>query len=266
MATRKQTYFVMSGNKGTSQAQVDKLHDYIDSTLAGAGAVAGKPCQIQSITPITGGTRIIFEWSDNSGTSHTSSMDVMNGTDGHEGSDAPVVTGVTLLADNSLRFNFSDGSYFDTTPVPAAKGDKGEPGENGFAPQITVEEDSTSNYILRIKTADDEFTTPNLKGAGAAGGGGDVTGVKGSVEAAYRKGDVNLTLLDIVNIGEKLTYNAATKTLSANVQVIDVDSTLDDASENPVQNKVVKAAVDDINETLTSFEEITDAEVDAMWS
>ena len=58
---------------------------YTDNSLAGAGAVAGKPCQIQSITDITGGHRITFLWVDNSGTSHTSTMDVMNGAKGDKG-------------------------------------------------------------------------------------------------------------------------------------------------------------------------------------
>ena len=39
---------------------------YTDDTVAGAGAVAGKPCQIQSITDITGGHRVTFLWVDNS--------------------------------------------------------------------------------------------------------------------------------------------------------------------------------------------------------
>ena len=35
---------------------------YVDDSLAGAGAVKGVPCQIDSITDITGGHRITFKW------------------------------------------------------------------------------------------------------------------------------------------------------------------------------------------------------------
>ena len=58
---------------------------YTDNSLAGAGAVAGVPCQIQSITPITGGNRVTFLWVDNNNVSHTSTLDVMNGLKGDKG-------------------------------------------------------------------------------------------------------------------------------------------------------------------------------------
>lgn len=58
---------------------------YTDNSLAGAGAVAGVPCQIQSITPITGGNRVTFLWKDNNNVSHTSTLDVMNGLKGDKG-------------------------------------------------------------------------------------------------------------------------------------------------------------------------------------
>ena len=58
---------------------------YTDNSLAGAGAIAGKPCQIQSITPITGGNRVTFLWVDNNNVSHTSTLDVMNGLKGDKG-------------------------------------------------------------------------------------------------------------------------------------------------------------------------------------
>ena len=58
---------------------------YTDESMAGAGAVAGVPCQIQSITEITGGHRVTFLWIDNNGDSHTSTMDVMDGVKGDKG-------------------------------------------------------------------------------------------------------------------------------------------------------------------------------------
>lgn len=74
---------------------------YTDDSLAGAGAVAGVPCQIQSITDIAGGKRVTFLWEDNNGTEHTSAMDVMNGE--------PPVSSKTVL--------FLGDSYGSTTDI-----------------------------------------------------------------------------------------------------------------------------------------------------
>lgn len=54
---------------------------FTSDSLEGVGAIAGKPCQIQSVTDITGGKRVTFLWVDNSDVEHTSTMDVMNGDD-----------------------------------------------------------------------------------------------------------------------------------------------------------------------------------------
>ena len=59
--------------------------NYTDESLDGAGALKGVPCQIQSITDITGGKRITFLWVDNSENEHTSTLDVMNGDKGETG-------------------------------------------------------------------------------------------------------------------------------------------------------------------------------------
>lgn len=58
---------------------------YTEDSMAGAGAVAGVPCQIQSITPITGGNRVTFKWIDNNGDPHTQTMDVLDGATGPQG-------------------------------------------------------------------------------------------------------------------------------------------------------------------------------------
>ena len=60
---------------------------FTKATVEGVGALAGKPCQIQSITDITGGKRVTFLWVDNSDVEHTSTMDVMNGEKGADGND-----------------------------------------------------------------------------------------------------------------------------------------------------------------------------------
>ena len=172
--------FIFSGGKGANQTQIDELKVYVDDTVSGAGAVAGKPCQIQSVTDITGGHRVTFLWVDNSGSSHTSSMDVMDGADGLS------VTGAAVNADNSFTFTMSDGTEYTTAPVSTVKGDEGKSayevavdegysgteeewleslkGDEGVSPTVEVKESTETRYVLTITDKDGSFDTPNLKG------------------------------------------------------------------------------------------------------
>ena len=55
---------------------------------------------------------------------------------------------------------------------PGAQGEQGEQGEKGdagYSPEITVYKNTETEYKLNIKTEDDEFQTPNLKGNGGSG-------------------------------------------------------------------------------------------------
>lgn len=53
---------------------------YVGDTLNGLGALAGKPCAIQSITSVSGGNNVIFAWTGDDGTTQTKTMFVANGT------------------------------------------------------------------------------------------------------------------------------------------------------------------------------------------
>ena len=156
---------------------------FTKDTIEGTGAVQGKPCQIQSITDITGGQRVTFLWVDNAGTSHTSTMDVMNGTDGTDGVS---VTDVEISATDHLIITLSDGNTIDAGIIPTLQGPDGKSayevavdagyvgteeewleslkGEDGFSPTIEVKTSTTSTYILTITTEEGSFDTPNLKG------------------------------------------------------------------------------------------------------
>ena len=99
---------------------------YTDNSLAGAGAVAGVPCQIQSITPITGGNRITFIWKDNNNVSHTSTLDVMDGADGEENKiDSISVNGSPISIDENKNVDITvpsiEGLTKDTDLATVAK-------------------------------------------------------------------------------------------------------------------------------------------------
>lgn len=167
---------------------------YTKKTAAGMGAVKGAAAQVQGITDNADGTHTVtFAWQDNTGQSHTSTMTVSDGKDGKG------IAGVTQSADGkSITVVFDDGTMSSPMLIPTEKGDngksayevavengfsgtqadwlaslKGDEGEAGFSPEITVKENTQSKYILHIKTADDEFDSPNLKSG--SGGGGEET-------------------------------------------------------------------------------------------
>ena len=110
-------------------------NQYTDDSMQGAGAVAGKPCQIQSITDITGGHRITFLWVDNSGTEHTSTMDVMDGQQGAQGETGATgrgIASVSVDANDHLIITYDDGTTEDagqieiTAAVDSVNGKTGE--------------------------------------------------------------------------------------------------------------------------------------------
>ena len=121
---------------------------YTDNSMQGAGAVAGKPCQIQSIDAITGGHRVTFLWVDNAGTSHTSVMDVMDGVDGakgdkgdkgdkgNKGDTGATGKGISSVAvnptNNHLIVTYDDSTTADAGEVPTVKGDTGAKGPQGI--------------------------------------------------------------------------------------------------------------------------------------
>lgn len=58
---------------------------YTDESIAGAGAIKGKNCEIQSVEPITGGNRVTFAWYDGQDVIQTTAIDVMDGEQGEQG-------------------------------------------------------------------------------------------------------------------------------------------------------------------------------------
>lgn len=93
---------------------------YADDSMAGAGAVKGVPCQIQSITDITGGKRVTFLWVDTNEVEHTSTMDVMNGAKGEDGDPGVGISTITAEG-NILTITLTNGQEVSVTipTIPA---------------------------------------------------------------------------------------------------------------------------------------------------
>lgn len=136
---------------------------YTEDTAEEFGAVKGAPCEIAGITAITGGHRITFSWTNTAGETRTDYMDVMNGEKGEKGDDGDTGVGIERIhqVNDTIIIYYTDGTSSDPIEIPTV------PGEDGFSPEITVAQSTSDTYKLHIKTADDEFDTPNLRGGGA---------------------------------------------------------------------------------------------------
>lgn len=123
---------------------------YTDESLAGGGAIRGKNCIISDISTVSNGQQVTFSWTLDSGTVQQQSMVVPDGK------------GIVSIEQNNskIRLLYNDNTYSDWIDIPTVQG------VEGFSPEITVSESTNTVYKLNIKTSNDEFETPNLKGSG----------------------------------------------------------------------------------------------------
>ena len=137
---------------------IGSLKSFVKKSIAGAGALEGAPCQIQSIVDSDDTHTITFLWKDNNGDDHTSTLVVHDGADGSDG----------------------------------APGSDGADGADGYSPSIAVKTSSGNTYILTITNADGSFNTPNLHGQDGILGSISVNGVAQTIE----NNAVNLNVAD----------------------------------------------------------------------
>ena len=110
---------------GISTDTLAAARKYTDDSMAGAGAVAGVPCQVQSIEAITGGNKVTFKWEDNNGDTHTGSMSVMDGEKGDRGEKG-------LKGDTGIQGPQGPQGIQGPQGLQGAKGDTGETGPQGL--------------------------------------------------------------------------------------------------------------------------------------
>lgn len=177
---------------------------YTQQAIAGAGALKGAPCQIQSITPITGGNRITFAWENSEGETETDTLDVMDGTNGTNGTDG--TDGTDGVGISSITFKEKDAD-----------------GNNVYTVTLT----NTNTY---------DITCP-IGPQGETGATG-ATGATGNGIASIAKSGT-AGLVDTYTI----TYtNGQTSTFTVtNGETPTVDSAMSDSSANPVENRVIDA-------------------------
>ena len=124
---------------------------YTNQALEGAGALKGAACQIKSITSITGGHRVTFEWEDDEGESSTETMDVMDGTNGTDGDDGVGIASITYKeTDVSGNYVYTvlltDSSSYDITCPKGPQGSTGQTGATGNG-IVSIEKTSTVGLV-----------------------------------------------------------------------------------------------------------------------
>lgn len=82
---------------------------YTDESLDGVGALKGVPCTVKSKTAIDGGTRLVLGWTSNSGVESETIVDMMNGIDGKDGSNATDEQ-VSQAVEDYMESHFIDGN------------------------------------------------------------------------------------------------------------------------------------------------------------
>jgi hypothetical protein len=194
-----------------------KSKTYTNETAEEFGGLKGANCTIKSIAPISGGNRVTFEWKNTEGATQEGTLDVMDGVDGNDGLG---IKSVTINASNHLIITYDDDTTEDAGEVQTVQGEdgksayeiavehgysgteeewlaslKGEDGEEGFSPTITVKESTSEKYVLTITNKDGSYDTPNLK----SGGSGSATNLS-DLE------DVQLTSL---TTGQILKWNGS---------------------------------------------------------
>ena len=210
---------------------------YTNDTVIGMGAIKGAACQVQSINKVNKTTTITLEWEDNLGTSHTQAFDIEDGADGVS------VTGATINASGHLILTLSNTNtidcgqvlpQYDTMPTPSA---------------------TNEGQILQyIGTTTSNFTNGYFYICESDGVGG-YHWVQKLVQDSYTKaeiGDISNLPDNTKNVVENIgVLKLSIDQLSASkLSISDIDDELSDTSENPVQNKVITLAINQLQGSM----------------
>ena len=254
---------------------------YTDKSLAGAGAVAGVPCQIQSITPITGGNRVTFLWVDNNNVSHTSTLDVMDGAGGEENKiDSISVNGYPISIDENKNVDITvpsiEGLTKDTDLATVAKSGSYEdlsnkpeiPSVEGFAKTTDIrtkvsELENDSNYVSSIP--EEYVTETELDAKGYLTEHQDISGKVDKVEGKSLISDTEIARLASVNnyddtdIRTELANKADTTAIPNKVSELTNDRDYQTAEQvNSAVTTEIAKVVADAPESLNTLKEMSD--------
>lgn len=206
---------------------------YTDNTVIGMGAIKGAPCQVQSINKIGKTTTITLKWEDNLGNTHTQPFEVEDGVD---------VSNAVVTNNGHLEITLSDGTVIDCGRILPQ-----------YDTMPTADNDHLGAIYQYIGATNASYTNGYFYQCVYEGGA--YKWVKKLVQDSYTKIEIgDLTNLpdntkDVVqNIGN---LKLAIDQLSASkLSKTDIDNTLSTTSENPVQNKTITLALNQLHGSL----------------
>ena len=215
---------------------------YTDESVSGGGTIKGKNCQIQSITSITGGHRVVFVWYLDDNTEQTSTMDVMDGDKGDTGLG---IKSVAVSAYNHLIVTYVDNTQEDAGEITNIT--------TNFAHITDIDLDNlTDGQILKYNG-----TSQKWENASA-----------GSVSTDL--GDLNDVDFDNLSDGQIIVWDATNSKWvnAANSPSITVDSVPTEGSTNAVSSGGVYTAlagkVDAVSGKILSDNNYSDADAAAV--
>ena len=143
--------------------------EYTDKSIAGAGAIKGKNCEIQKMESIQGGNRIWFAWYNGEDVLMTDTLDVMDGEKGDKGdkgdtgSQGTQGVGIVSIEKTATQgmvdtytITLSDGSTYDFTVTNAISGNYNDLDNKPKINGITIEGNITSQELgLGLKAVQD---------------------------------------------------------------------------------------------------------------
>lgn len=228
---------------------------YTDTTVAGGGAIKGKNCTVDSITPITGGNRVTFKWTLDNGTVQTAYIDVMDGATGAQGPQGiqgpagASVSAMTIDAYGHLIITFDDGTIQDAGPIPGGSGAVDSVNSKTGIVVLTGEDIATeSGSSDTLKLSIDKLKASDLALRVAiqnldllVASKVDKVAGKGLSTNDYTDDDLAKlrAMLEIKSAGSGLNFDPVTGELTATGAAITIDPTLDPTSPNAIQNRAV---------------------------
>ena len=209
---------------------------FTKDTVIGMGAIKGAACQVQSIDKVDKTTTITLKWEDNVGGVHTQAFDVEDGEDGISVVDA------TITANGHLELTLSDGNDIDCGKVL--------PQYDTMPPADATTLGAIYQYI---GATDASYTNGYFYECVYEGG--SYKWVEKSVQDSYTKIQIG-DLSDLPDNTKNVIENIANIKLSVDqlsaskLSISDIDNALSDVSENPVQNKVITLAIDQLQGSM----------------
>ena len=191
------------------------LKTYINKTLVGMGALKGAPCTVKSVEEDPGVHVITFEWTDNEGAKQTTSIIVLDGTNGTDGFSPEVTVKTSTDSTYILTITTEDGSY--DTPNLKGGGSGGASSMEDLADVLLT--DIANGQILKWDAENEKWVNASLGTAAAKDATNAVT--EGSSDL-LESGAAFTALADKADKSNTYTKTQTDDAITAEIEKLDV--------------------------------------------